>query len=91
MSKEWEQDPEFDGIDQDSIKEYRKFMVDNYHLIRRNRPYFLRDSKFSTAFKIERVDELLDFFIIEEDYEKCKDLSSLKEVLEIKLIINEHD
>ena len=88
MNITWEKDPEFFDIDPESIKEYREFMVENFNLIRRNKSYFLREGKISTAFKLERVDELLDFFVIDEDFEKCLELQSIKELLEIKLIIN---
>jgi len=90
MIRNWETDPEFDDIDPESIKEYRQFMLDNFELIRRNKSYFLRENKFSVDFKLERIEELLDFFIIEEDFEKCSELSSIKELLEIKMIINEN-
>lgn len=89
MRKEWENDPEFLDIDPESIIEYRQFMIENFELIQRNRTYFLRENKISTSFKLERIDELLDFFLVEEDFEKCQELSSIKELLEIKLIINE--
>jgi len=74
----------------ESIREYREFMMDTFSLIQRNKAYFLRETKFPTHFKLERIDELLDFFVVEEDFEKCSELSSIKELLEIKLIINEH-
>jgi hypothetical protein len=89
MRKEWENDPEFLDIDPESIIEYRQFMVENFELIQRNKTYLLRENKISTSFKLERIDELLDFFLVEEDFEKCQELSSIKELLEIKLIINE--
>jgi len=88
MNRSWEKDPEFFDIDPESIKEYREFMIENFNLIRRNKSYFLREGKISTSFKLERVDELLDFFVIDEDFEKCSELQSIKELLEIKLIIN---
>ena len=90
MRSQWESDPEFEDIDPESIKEYRKFMIENFDLIRRNKSYFLRDNKFSIDFKLDRINELLDFFVIEEDFEKCSELSSIKELLEIKMIINEN-
>lgn len=89
MDRRWEDDPEFLDIDPERIQEYRQFMMENFELIKRNKTYFLRESKFSTSFKLERIEELLDFFVIEEDFEKCQELSSIKELLEIKLIINE--
>jgi hypothetical protein len=90
MRKDWESDSEFSDIDPASIREYREFMLDTFKLIQRNKSYFLRETKFPTHFKLERIDELLDFFVVEEDFEKCLELSSIKELLEIKLIINDH-
>jgi hypothetical protein len=90
MKKDWERDPEFSDLSPESIREYREFMMDTFGLIQRNKAYFLRETKFPTHFKLERIDELLDFFVVEEDFEKCSELSSIKELLEIKLIINEH-
>ena len=63
-------------------------MEQTFDVIVRNKSTFLRDSSFSTPFKIERVDELLDFFVVDEDFERCSELSSIKELLEMKLIIN---
>jgi hypothetical protein len=88
MNRKWERDPEFSDIDPESIKEYRNFMTENFDLIQRNKSYFLRESKISTVFKLERIEELLDFFVVEEDFEKCSELQSIKDLLEIKLIIN---
>jgi hypothetical protein len=88
MSKEWEKDPEFSDLTPESIKEYRNFMEQTFDVIIRNKSTFLRDSSFSTPFKIERVDELLDFFVVDEDFERCSELYSIKELLEMKLIIN---
>jgi hypothetical protein len=90
MSRSWEADPEFEDIDPESIEEYRQFMTDNFELIQRNRSYFLREKKFSIEFKLERINELLDFFVIEENFEKCSSLSTIKELLEIKMIIDEN-
>ncbi len=88
MSREWENDPEFSDIDPENIKEYREFIIGNFEIIRRNKTDFLRESKVSTSFKLERIEELLDFFIIDEDFEKCSELQAIKELLEMKLIIN---
>jgi hypothetical protein len=90
MNRNWERDPEFSDLDPKNIREYREFMTDTFSLIQRNKAYFLRETIFPTHFKLERIDELLDFFVIEEDFEKCLELSSIKDLLEIKLIINEH-
>ena len=88
MNNQWEKDPEFSDLTPESIKEYRNFMEQTFDVIIRNKSTFLRDSSFSTPFKIERVDELLDFFVVDEDFERCSELSSIKELREMKLIIN---
>jgi hypothetical protein len=88
MNNQWEKDPEFSDLTPESIKEYRNFMEQTFDVIIRNKSTFLRDSSFSTPFKIERVDELLDFFVVDEDFERCSELSSIKELLKMKLIIN---
>jgi hypothetical protein len=91
MKMEWEDENAFFDLDQESIQEYRDFMNENFEIIRRNKSYFLRDRSFSTSFKLDRLEELLDFFIVEEDFDKCKELMSIKELLEIKLMINTNE
>ena len=91
MKREWEDENAFFDLDQESIQEYRDFMNENFEIIKRNKSYFLRDTSFSTSFKLDRLEELLDFFIVEEDYDKCKQLMSIKELLEIKLMINANE
>jgi hypothetical protein len=88
MRREWEDENAFFDLDQESIQEYRNFMNENFEIIKRNKPYFLRDSSFSTSFKLDRLEELLDFFVVEEDFDKCKELIAIKDLLEIKLMIN---
>jgi hypothetical protein len=91
MKREWEDENAFFDLDQESIQEYRDFMNENFEIIKRNKSYFLRDTSFSTSFKLDRLEELLDFFIVEEDFDKCKELMSIKELLEIKLMINTNE
>jgi hypothetical protein len=91
MKIEWEDENAFFDLDQESIQEYRDFMNENFEIIKRNKSYFLRDTTFSTSFKLERLEELLDFFIVEEDFDKCKELTPIKELLEIKLMINANE
>lgn len=88
MKREWEDENAFFDLDQESIQEYRDFMNENFEIIKRNKPYFLRDDSFSTSFKLDRLEELLDFFVVEEDFDKCKELIAIKDLLEIKLMIN---
>ena len=62
--------------------QYRDFILDH-------RVDFLKDTYFSPSFKLERVKELIDFFELEEEFEKCSDLQTLKDALEIKHLLFE--
>ena len=79
----------FDDITSEGFEEYREFMYENYEMIREHRIEFIKDSYFSPSFKLERIQELLDFFILEEEYEKCDVMLGLKSALEVKYIMNE--
>jgi hypothetical protein len=68
----------------EGFEEYRQFMYDNCEMILGHRIQFLKDSYFTPSFKLERIKELIDFFELEEEYEKCKDLETIKDALEIK-------
>lgn len=73
----------------EGFEEYCQFMYENCDMILQNRVEFLRDNYFTAAFKLERIKELIDFFELEEQYEKCKNLESLKDALEIKHLFSE--
>lgn len=87
MNREWEKDPEFLDIDPETIGEYRDMMEKGFNLLMENKSYFLRENAFPVFLKIQKVDEMMDFFIVEEDFEKCQELQKVKDSLEIKLII----
>lgn len=78
-----------DDLWEDGFEQYREFMFQNYEMIISHRIDFLKDSYFSPSFKIERVKELTDFFELEEEFEKCKELLSIKDALEIKHLFSE--
>ena len=73
----------------EGFEEYRQFMYENCEMIQKHRVDFLKDPYFSPAFKLERVKELVDFFELEEEFEKCADLQTLKDALEIKHLLFE--
>jgi hypothetical protein len=78
-----------DEIDEEGFEEYRAFMYENCEIILRNKFEFIADNYFSASFKSERVQELLDFFLLEEEYEKCSDLIKIKEAVEIQFLFQE--
>ena len=56
----------FEGIDQDGFEEYRDFMYKNYCVLTENKLGFITDKCFTPSFKEERLQEMLDFFLLHE-------------------------
>jgi hypothetical protein len=79
----------FEGIDPEGFEEYRDFMYENYDILLKNKISFIKDNWFSPDFKCERLQELLDFFLLEEEFEKCQKLESIKQALEIQQFLEE--
>lgn len=79
----------FDGIDPEGFEEYRDFMYENYEVLIHNKITFIKDTWFSADFKCERIQELLDFFLLEEEYQKCQKLESIKQALEIQQFLDD--
>jgi hypothetical protein len=82
-------DPFTEHLFDEGFEEYRDFMYSNYDMIMKHRTFFISDKYFSTSFKCERVKELLDFFELEEDFEKCTELKKLHAVVEVGHLFSE--
>jgi hypothetical protein len=72
------------------FEEYVEFIHENYLMIASNRMEFIRDNTQTVRMKLERVQELLDFFCLEDDNEKCDVLDRIKGALEIKYVYEEN-
>lgn len=75
--------------DGEGFEEYRDFMYENYEMLVKHKNDFIIDSYFSTSFKCERVRELLDFFLFEEEFEKCDILQKIYDALEVNYLFSE--
>jgi len=74
---------------EDGFDEYRAFMYENYSMIIKHKVEFIADNYFSTSFKCERIRELIDFFELEDEFEKCEKLKSIYEALEVDHLFSE--
>lgn len=74
----------------EAFEEYRELMFENFEFINKNRLDFMKDVSCSPRFKLERILEILDFFLLEEDYEKCSKLKQIKEALDIQILFLEY-
>ncbi len=75
--------------DEEGFEEYRNFMYENYEMIMEHKKHFITDQSFSTSFKCERVGELIDFFVLEEEFEKCDLLQKIYDALEVEHLFKE--
>jgi hypothetical protein len=64
-------------------------MYENYCMLIENKLGFITDKWFTSAFKCERLQELLDFFLLEEEYEKCHEIGKIKQAIDVQLLLEE--
>lgn len=78
------------GIDPGSISEFRKYqmsMRDEAKSFLENKKEFLACNYFSTDYKLIRLSELVDFFILEGAPEIADELSLMGEALRLKKML----
>lgn len=71
------------------FEDYRDFMYQSFSVISSGYKEFIKDTDFSTKFKLERVQEMLDFFILEDEYSKCEELMNIRAALEVRYMAGE--
>jgi hypothetical protein len=77
----------FEGIDQDGFEEYRDFMYKNYCVLTENKLGFITDKCFTPSFKEERLQEMLDFFLLEDEYAKCQEINKIKQAIDVQMLL----
>ena len=78
------------GLDPASISEFRKYQIsmrDEAKSFLENKSGFLRCKYFSTDYKLIRLSELVDFFILEGVLEVANELSLMGEALRLKKML----
>lgn len=75
-----------DEIDQE-FEDYRQFMFENATQILKYKFEFISDSTFTSGFKCERVQEIIDFLLLEENYTQCAELLKIKNAVEIQYLL----
>lgn len=64
-------------------------MLEQSLLFFQNKREFIETPNFSTPFKLQRLEILIDFFQVEEEKEILAELFALKQALRIKKILEE--
>jgi hypothetical protein len=78
---------QFEDIADEEFEAYCQYMDETYHLLEENRFLFIGDKSLSPSFKCERLEELVDFFTLEEQYEKCAVLHKIRIAVEIEFLM----
>jgi FMN-dependent NADH-azoreductase len=74
----------FDNLDEDDFSDYVVLIVEETDYIINNRIAYLRDRTMTENEKIDRLKELMDFFILEDHMVIYEDLWSIMNMILLK-------
>jgi FMN-dependent NADH-azoreductase len=77
----------FDNLDSDDFGDYVVLLVEETNYIIHNRIEYLRDKTMTENEKINRIKELMDFFILEDQMIIYEDLWSIMNMILLKKYI----
>ncbi len=87
MKKETTPQPNLNDIDLE-FEEYREFMFENCRQILKFKFEFIAEQDLSSSFKCERIQEIIDFLLLEEKYTECAELLKVKNAVEIQYLLD---
>lgn len=73
----------------ESFEDYREMMEENFSYISKYKVEFIKDKSICTRSKLERITEVLDFYMLEEEYEKCEVLKKIKDALDVRIFFTD--
>jgi hypothetical protein len=68
----------------DNYDSYRSFILEEAEIVLKERKRFVQTDSISSITKLFNLDQMIDFFYLEEEYEIVQDLSNLKRAIMIK-------
>ena len=77
----------FDNLDDDDFEDYVVLLVEETDYIINNRIAYLKDQTMTENEKIDRIRELMDFFILEDHMVIYEDLWSIMNMILLKKYI----
>ena len=63
---------------------YRKFILEETELVLRERKRYIQTNSIGSITKLFNLDQMIDFFYLEEEYEIVQELSELKKAIMVK-------
>lgn len=78
---------EVKGIDPGEITQYRRILREEFDLIYTDIRFFLLCEEVSTDTKLEKISEMLCFFISDKDFERIEALNRILDLIKIKSLV----
>jgi hypothetical protein len=63
---------------------YRRFILEETELVLRERKRYIQTNSIGSVTKLFNLDQIIDFFYLEEEYEIVQELSELKKAIMVK-------
>ena len=63
---------------------YRKFILEEAELVLKERKRYIQTNSIGSITKLFNLDQMIDFFYLEEEYEIVQELSELKKAIMVK-------
>ena len=63
---------------------YRKFILEEAELVLKERKRYIQTNSIGSITKLFNIDQMIDFFYLEEEYEIVQELSELKKAIMVK-------
>ena len=63
---------------------YRKFILEEAELVLEERKRYIQTHSIGSITKLFNIDQMIDFFYLEEEYEIVQELSELKKAIMVK-------
>ena len=63
---------------------YRRFILEETELVLRERKRYIQTNSIGSITKLFNIDQMIDFFYLEEEYEIVQELSELKKAIMVK-------
>ena len=78
----------FENLDSDDFGDYVILLIEEANYIIHNRIEYLKDRTMTENEKIDRLKELMDFFILEDQMVIYEDLWSIMNMVQLKKYVN---
>lgn len=74
----------------DNYESYRHFILEETELVLKERKMYIQTNTIGSVTKLFNLDQMIDFFYLEDEYEIVQELTGLKKVIMVKHFLKDH-